>query len=181
MDLDTTIKGRRSIRKYLKKDIPDPIIMELVDLARHAPSSMNGQPCSFIIIRNQDTRDKLAAIKDKYCPAGKQQFKATMLRDAPVVIAVCADRDNSHDRGIENGILATTHLMLAAHSRGLGCVYMSAYAASEPQLATRIREVLDIPPHVDPVTLLPLGYADETPREKHLKPLKDLVFHEKHR
>jgi len=44
MDLDEAIKGRRSIRKYKSKDVPDSVVEDLIDLARHAPSSMNGQP-----------------------------------------------------------------------------------------------------------------------------------------
>ena len=51
MEFDETIKGRRSIRKYKNKDIPDSVIDELLNLARFTPSSMNGQPWYFIVVK----------------------------------------------------------------------------------------------------------------------------------
>ena len=180
MNLDTVIKGRRSVRHYRNMDVPDSVILELIDLARFAPSSMNGQPWSFIIVKDTLTRDRLATIKDEYCPLEKRDYKASMLRDAPVVIVVCVDRKKSHKRVIENAVLATSYLMLAAYSRGIGCVYMSAYTADEPRLADHIRELLEIPAHIEPVTLLPLGYPDETPGNKQQEPLEGMIFNEKY-
>lgn len=178
MELDEAIRGRRSIRRYQAKDIPDGVIRELLDLARFAPSSMNGQPWTFIVVRDDTTKHRLADIKDRYCPPIKQAFKAYMLRQAPAVIVVCVDRQRSFEREIENGVLATANIMLAAHGRGLGSVYMSAYKADEPRISDEIREVLGIPEHVDPITLLPLGYPDEIPEPKDLVSLRQVVCYE---
>ena len=180
MNLDTVIKGRRSIRHYRNMDVPDAVIHELIDLARFAPSSMNGQPWSFIIVKDPLTRDRLATIKDEYCPPEKRDYKASMLSDAPVVIVVCVDRQRAHNRVIENAVLATSYLMLAAYSRGLGSVYMSAYTMDEPRLADQIRDLLEIPAHIEPVTLLPLGYPDETPGNKLQGSLEGMIFNEKY-
>ncbi len=160
-------------------DIPDTLIRELLDLARHAPSSMDGQPCSFIVIRDPDTKERLADIKDEHCPPEKQQFKATMLRCAPVVIVLCVDRPAAHERILENGVLVAAQLMLAAHGRGLGSVFMTAYRSDKPQLSAQICELLDIPQSVEPVVLLPLGYPDEQPAQKILKPLQNIIFNER--
>jgi nitroreductase len=180
MDLDETVRGRRSIRKYQKRDIPDPVIEELLDLARYAPSSMNGQPWYFIVVRDEGNKHRLADIKDKYCPVEKQMFKADMLRDAPVVLVICVDQQRSYDRGIENGVLATATILLAAVSRGLGSVYMSAYKSDEPGVSDEIRQTLGIPQDVDPITIVPLGYPDETPGVKTLESLDDIIFHEEY-
>lgn len=161
-------------------DIPDELLGELLDLARHAPSSMNGQPCSFIVVRDQAIKGRLADIKDAYCPPDKQHFKAGMLRCAPVVIVLCVDRHSSHDRVLENGLLAAAQLMLAAHGRGLGSVFMTAYRADEPRVTAQVRELLNIPASIEPVVLLPLGYPDEQPAQKTLKPLAGLVYHDRY-
>jgi nitroreductase len=76
MEIDETIKGRRSIRKYRSRNIPNSIIKELLDLAAHAPSSMNGQPWYFIVIRAEKTKEHLVEIKSRYCPLEKQDWKA---------------------------------------------------------------------------------------------------------
>lgn len=178
MELDKTIKGRRSIRKYRDEDIPDSVIEELLDLARYAPSSMNGQPWYFIVVRNDETKRRLAEIKNKHCPAEKRIYKADFLQSAPVVVVVCVDREKSFNRGVENAVLATANIMLGAYHRGLGSVYMSAYRRDDPGVSQEIRRHLDIPQDVDPITIIPLGYPDEIPKPKTVRSLGEVVFYE---
>jgi nitroreductase len=163
---------------YQDRDIPDYVIEELIDLARHAPSSMNGQPWYFIVIRNMTTKHKLAAIKNKYCPLEKAAYKADFLLTAPVIILVCVDKQRSYEREVENGVLATANLMLGAYNRGLGSVYMSAYRTDEPRISEDIRKVLGIPEGVLPITLIPIGYPDETPSPKTIRSLPGMVLYE---
>ena len=178
MEIDKTIKGRRSIRRYQDKDIPDSMIKELLRLATCAPSSMNGQPWCFIVVRAEKTKNRLAEIKNRYCPLQKQDYKADFLRKAPVIIVVCVDKENSYEREIENGVLATANLLLGAYSRGLGSVYLSAYRIGEPGISQEIRQVLNIPQNIDPITLIPLGYPDEIPEPKMLRSLEETIYYE---
>ena len=179
MELDETIKGRRSIRRYKDKDIPDSVIEELLNLARYAPSSMNGQPWYFIVVREDKTKKQLVETKNKYCSIEKQIYKADFLQNAPVVIVVCVDKQRSYDRGIENGVLATANVMLGAYSRGLGSVYMSAYRADEPKISEEIKQILKIPENCDPITIIPLGYTDEISEPKELQLLEELIHYER--
>jgi nitroreductase len=178
MEIDETIKGRRSIRRYQDRDIPDSIIRQLLELASHAPSSMNGQPWHFIVIRAEKTKKRLVEIKNKYCPVEKQMYQADFLQKASVIILVCVDKQNSYDREVENGVLATANLMLGAYRRGLGSVYLSAYRNGEPGISEEIREVLGIPKHIIPITLVPLGFPDEIPEPKILRSLEDMISYE---
>jgi nitroreductase len=178
MEFDETIRGRRSIRKYRKEDIAGPVIEEILDLARRAPSSMNGQPWRFIVVRDPETKRRLAQIKNEHCPIEKQAFRADFIRQASVIIVVCVDKRESHDREIENGLLAAANILLAAHAKGLGSVYMSAHKTDEPAVAEEIRQALAIPGHTAPISLLPLGYPDEKPEPKEMKPLKEVISYE---
>ena len=178
MDLVEAIKGRRSIRKYRNKEIADSVIEEILELARHAPSSMNGQPWHFLVVRGEETKRRLVEIKNRHCPVEKQMFQADFIQDASLIIAVCVDRGQSHDREIENGVLAAGHILLAAHNKGLGGVYMSAYRADEPAVSEEIRQALGMPGHMDPISIIPLGHPDETPEPKEMKPLRGIVSYE---
>lgn len=178
MKLDEAIKGRRSIRRYQNKNIPDSVIEELLDLALHAPSSMNGQPWHFIVIRKQKTKTKLAEIKNRYCPVEKQIYQADFLKDAPVIIIVCVDKKESYDREVENAVLATANILLGAFSRGIGTVYMSAYKPDDSRISEEMRDVLHIPMDIAPITLIPLGYPDETLETKTLKSIKGAISYE---
>lgn len=53
MDYDEVIRGRRSIRGFLKKPVPKELIGEIIALAMRAPSSMNTQPWHFHVITGQ--------------------------------------------------------------------------------------------------------------------------------
>ena len=52
MEINKCIKERRSVRKYLNKDVPLRLILELIDSAHFAPSSGNIQNWNFIIVKN---------------------------------------------------------------------------------------------------------------------------------
>ena len=178
MDMDATIKGRRSIRKYQLKEVPDSVIEELLNLATYAPSSMNGQPWHFVVVRNERTKKQLVEIKNRHCPVEKKMYRADFLQNAPVVIIICVDQHKSYGRDVENAVLAAANIMLGAHSMGVGSVYMSAYKSGEPRVAEDIRQALDIPEHVAPITIIPLGYPDETPEPKEIRSLAEMVAYE---
>lgn len=179
MSFDDVVRTRRSIRRFRPDDVPESTVAELLDLARHAPSSMNGQPWHFVLVRSPASRDRLAEIKNRYCPPEKRQFSADFIRSAPLIIVVCVGEPRSYGRGIENGILATATLLLAARARGLGTVYMSAYISDEPALADEISRLLGLPADVAPVTMIPMGFPAEIPSPRDLRPLEAMVHHER--
>lgn len=179
MELDKGIKGRRAVRKYKEKDIPDSVIEELLDLARYAPSSMNGQPWHFIVVKNDETKKQLVEIKNKYCPPEKSAYKADFLHCAPVIVVVCVDKQKSYGREAENGILAAANIILGAHSMGLGSVYMTAYSTYEPMISKEIKQILGIPENFNPIAIIPLGYPDEIPQPKELQPLEEIIHYER--
>ena len=60
MDLETAVRGRRSIRKFTAKKIPGVVIDEILDAARWSPSWGNTQPWEFTVL----TGEPLAAFKE---------------------------------------------------------------------------------------------------------------------
>ncbi|MBF0502176.1 MAG: nitroreductase family protein [Candidatus Riflebacteria bacterium] len=178
MEFEAVVKARRSVRNFSSADVPDDLVRSLIDCAIRAPSSMNGQPWYFIKIRSGETKRRLAEIKDKYCPPEKREFPASFLMDAPVIVITCVDRSMAYDRGMESGILATGHLLLAAANHGLTGVYLSAYKIGTPEVADDIRKILNLPADVDPVTIVPIGYPGDTAEPKTLKHVEDVIFNE---
>jgi|ERR1700730_3100448 len=179
MEFAEVVKGRRSSRSYQDRSASDSDIEQLIDLARYAPSSMNGQPWHFVIVRNQQTKKALAEIKNKYCPKEKQAYSADFLKNAPVVIVVCVDKARSFDREVENALLASSYIMLGAHNLGFGSVYMSAYAEGEPNICEEIRRELSIPAGIEPISILPMGYPNESAPPKELRSLKEMMHFER--
>ena len=162
------ITTRRSVRKFLKSDVPDEMIFKLLDAARHAPSAANKQPWEFIIVRDPKVRKLLAAA------AEGQDWIA----DAPVIIAVCVNMKIAGSRHGERGLrlyglqgvaAAVENLLLAANAVGLGTVWVGAF--SEPKVAAHLR----CPEHVRPAVLVPLGWPAEAPESPARHELAEIV------
>lgn len=62
MTLHDLIYSRHSIRKFTDQPVPDEDVLKILDAIRVGPSSENFQNWHFLVIRNQDFKDKLEAV-----------------------------------------------------------------------------------------------------------------------
>jgi len=175
---EEVVLQRRSIRRYQSRDVPEAVITEILETTRQAPSSMNGQPWCFVVVRDAASKRRISELKNRFCPPEKRSFSADFLAQAPVIVVVGVDQGLSFGRDLENGVLATAWLLLAAQEHRLGSVYLSAYQPHDRGLEVELGNLLHLPEGIRPVTLLPLGYPDETPPTKQLRPLTEMVHHE---
>ena len=53
MDFCELVKSRRSVRDFHEKDVPDDLIVKLLESARWAPSAGNCQPWRFYVIKDK--------------------------------------------------------------------------------------------------------------------------------
>ncbi len=141
MEATDCIKGRRSIRKFLGKEIPDEILKKILECGVAAPSSQNCQPWHFVIVKNKEKKKKLAELKDE----DNQNHMLT----APISIVVCVDTEKSPTRFVEDGVTATENMLLAAHDLGIGSVYVTGCKPSKPEIAEKIRKILNLPENIE--------------------------------
>ena len=165
METTDCIKGRRSRRKFLDKEVSDDMVRKILDCAVHAPSSQDCQPWHFVVVRDKEKRQKLAELKDE----GNQEHILT----APVCIVVCVDTEKSPTRFVEDGVAATENILLAAHDSGLGSVYVTGFKPSKPEIAEQIRLILNLPGNMMPISILPIGFADDS-EKLHEKKIVDV-------
>jgi len=190
MELMEAIKGRRSIRKYRPDPVPEEALQTVLEAAKWAPSWSNTQCGRLVVIRDKDTKSKLADTL-KGIKAGRTNPADGAVRTAPVVIAACAElgvtgyyRDESGENKLATDkgeawfmfdvALAMQHISLTAHSLGLGTVHIGLLEAAE---AGRI---LGVPDNVVVVELMPLGWPDEEPAARPRKETNEFVFSEKY-
>ena len=157
-DLMQIIKGRRSIRKYEQRDVPDGIIEQILESVRWAPSWSNCQCWEVVVIRDSAIKVQMQAT---FAPKGNPAYRA--IASAPVLLALCAKTGTSgyykdmpttqfgdwmmYDLG-----LATQNLCLMAHHLGLGTVIAGSFDHA------RAKAVIDVPDNYELVSLIPLGY-----------------------
>ncbi len=140
MDLYDVIRTRRSIRAYKRNSVEEDKLQRILDAAKFAPSAANRQPVHFIVVKNDEVKQKL---KDAY----SQRWFYT----APIIICACAITDKAWKRndGKEyvdvDVTIAMDHLILAASAEGLGTCWIAAF---KPEV---VKEVLDIPDNLEPL------------------------------
>ncbi len=168
MNIMEAIRTRKSVRAYLDRPVEDEKLCLVLEAARLAPSASNRQEWRFVIVREPETREKIAVV------AGMQSFVA----QAPVVIAACADTDEYVMRCGQMSYpidvtIALDHLMLAAVEQGLGTCWIGKFDEK------KVKEILGIPEKIRVVALLPLGYpVDPSAVAKDRLPLDQLVKYE---
>ena len=114
-----TIKERRSVRRF-KPDMPAKKDLEaILEAGLYAASGMGRQPVITVAITNKEQRDRLSDANRKIggWPEGFDPFYG-----APVIIVVLADKSAPTFK--YDGSLVMGNLMLAAHSLGLGSIWI---------------------------------------------------------
>ncbi|WP_192458378.1 NADPH-dependent oxidoreductase [Musicola keenii] len=179
----------RSERSYQDKPIPEDVLSAIIEAAHLAPTSVNSQQVSVIVIRDPARRARIAEL------AGGQPWIA----QAPVFLALVLDMhktatgidmsgntQHAHEsvESIVSGAtdvgIALGTLIAAAHSFGLGIVPIGGIRR-QPQA---IIDLLQLPSLTFPVAGLALGYVDKPAYQKPRLPLNtfrhDEVYHQEH-
>lgn len=65
MELNDVMRTTFSAREYTGEPVPDEVIHDVLDVARFAPSGGNRQGNRVIVVRDQETRDRIAKIAER--------------------------------------------------------------------------------------------------------------------
>jgi len=169
MDVFTAISQRSSVRSYKATDVEEDKLKKILEAARLSPSASNRQEWKFIVVKNKETKKKLA----------KAAFGQSFVGEAPVVIVACGTESKSmmgcgqptHTVDVS---IACAFMILQAYALGLGTCWIGAFREDEA------KKLLNIPEGVRVVAMTPLGYPDELPSKKSRKRLDQIVCFEKY-
>lgn len=153
------IHKRKSVRHYKRRAVSREAIEILVKAGMSAPSAVNLQPWVFIAIDQRQILDEL----------GSRLPYARMLLKASAAIVVCGNMKRSPDEWqqefwIQDCSAATQNILIAAEAIGLGSVWTAVYPAKDR--IEIVRKSLNLPEHIVPLNVLPIGYPDGTDRPK---------------
>jgi coenzyme F420-0:L-glutamate ligase/coenzyme F420-1:gamma-L-glutamate ligase len=194
-----TIHGRRSVRRYLSKQVPDEILTPILEAARWAPSPHGRQPWRFAVLRREETKERLAdAMGEEWRVNLKMDGQSAeiverrlegsrrRLLDAPVLVLLCLyleDLDEYPDAERQRGEItmavqslgaAAQNALLAAYDLGLDAGWMCAPLFCPEKVV----EALGLDPRLVPHALLTLGYAEgDPPKRRARRSLDELVIY----
>lgn len=178
------LKSRRSIRKYLSREVPLELIDGILDAVRWAPSAHNAQPWRFFVLTERTAKERLAkAMAERFrqdleqdgtprqLAADRAEESVIRFSTSPVIIIACIDMSKMDCypdafRQKAEEIMATQslaaalqNLLLGAFALGLGgCWFCAPLFCPEV-----VRNSISIPGHYHPQALITLGYPDEAP------------------
>lgn len=153
MDSLQAIKTRRSIRKYRNNKISSDIIKDIIINAMYSPSAFDKQPWHFITVDKKEVFEEIL----------KTATHAEMIKEASHAVILCGDMKLEENIGllIQDISAATENLLLAAHSHGLGAVWVGIYPFEE--VIAGLKETFKLPDNIIPISMAVIGYPGETP------------------
>ena len=170
------IQEHRSIRNFLDRPVEDHIIKEIIKSAQCMPSSINGQQVSVIVIKNEETKQKVCDL------SGNQPW----IKEAPVLLIFVMDFYKTHlaaqinnttqiiHESVEGTLvgsfdagLAMGGAIVAAESLELGVVPIGGIRLNPKEMI----ELLHLPEYTYPLAALALGYAKNVSRRKPRLPI----------
>lgn len=160
------IKRRRSVRNYLKKDIEEEKLTEILKAAMFSPTAKNLRPWEFIIVKDDE-------IKNKFSQATRY---SSFAKNAPLVIVICYNMKKGN-RFKEDCSIAAQNIYLEATNQGLGTCYIQIAEGTEGSVGEPeafIKKLLNIPESYRVLCLMPIGYPVNYP-----EPHKEELLFEK--
>jgi len=148
MELDSCIKGRRSVRSYTNEPVSKEQIEAVLEAGTWAPTAMHREPLRFIIIEDKKLikyiTDETKTLVKQMIPPMAKQFSTeadVICYDAPVLILICTEKDKQWDNvNSLDSVLAAENMFLKAYELKLGTCYMGwiQYLRSKPDILKKI-------------------------------------------
>lgn len=191
------MKGRRSLRRYESRPIPQDMLDQILEVGLWGPSAHNRQPWRFVVLESFDTKERLARAMGSRLQQDLERDQvpeAIITKDvgrsygritnAPVIIVVClsmVDMDtysdnirqhNEHIMASQSVAMAAQNMLLMAHSLGLGACWMCAPLFCQDV----VQACLSLPDDYEPEGLITVGFPAQV-REKTRQSLETRVIY----
>ena len=163
VELETLIKGRRSVRSYKSENLDPALFRQLLDVAWHAPTGVNSRQVRFTVL---DDKEKVAELRDEVMaglvrlakegmlPKGKEFYTRfvdlwekhkvdILFRHAPHLLITSAPKHVACPT--QDCLIAMSYFELYAQSNGVGTLWNGLAKGAINDLLPETRERLGIP------------------------------------
>ncbi len=160
------IYQRRSIREFTDQAVEIEQLHEIIKAGIWAPSGLNNQPWRFVIITEQDTREKLAALT-KY---------SHIVLAAPASIAVFLDTTTIYDQVKDHQAAGACiqNMLLAAESLDLGAVWLGQILKNK----SAVNALLQLDNQYDLMAVIAIGNPAHHNQKSTRKDLQEFILNQ---
>lgn len=200
MELFDVMYNCRAMRRLDTKDVPEELLVKLVDAGNQAPSGSNMQNGRWIVVRDPDVKQKLADLNRKGVEAyiGPQMdnieglshqsadkrrrmmnsvlWQMEHMHEIPALILACLEFGREVDSKtvqLGGGSIwpGVQNLLLAARALGLGAAPTTLALGDQDA----VREAVDMPKTMGALCLIPVGYPLGKFGPVTRKPVQDIM------
>jgi nitroreductase len=170
MEFDKAVLSRRTCRDYSSKTLPVSKIADILDIARFSPSSGNLQNWQFIIVRDQEKKEKIADICNGQVWMSDAQAHLVVCNKSKEVEKEYPSRGKLY--ATQNCAIVSANIVLKAADKGVGSALVAAFDEYE------LQKLLDIPDDIIPEMIVTLGYPEFLDEDQPRIDLKYLCYFE---
>lgn len=202
------LKQRRSIRRFKPDPIPDGYLEKILEAGRWAMSGANAQPWEFIVVRDRQTRNKIAEawleprresysieqthIEELRHPQFIRPPTAPTFTDAPVLIVVLGDRRTLQASVLSTNFLPGEGVPGAAYLKNVANAtqYLhlavaalglgSQWVSINNMMEHSLKAILAVPAMLDIHTIVAVGYPAYEPKPAYRRELDEIVHFEQY-
>ena len=178
--VDHALMTTRGVRARLDfdRDVDDQDILDCIDVAEQAPTGGNNGSRRWIVIRDQETKDRMAELylsagvewvikkaeelegtghQNEQLMLGAKRLGENIQRTPALVIpTIIGKHDGSGRPGLFDSVIQSAwSFMVALRARGLGTVWTTMFLNEAPA----VNELLDIPSGVTMISLFPVAHT----------------------
>lgn len=160
------LMSRRSVRKYLEKQIPEESLQKILAAGMQAATAMNRQSWHFTVVQDKVLLDDISEAVGAVLSASgvpslherAQEAEFHTFHRAPTVVFVSAEESTYSLADCAN---ASQNMCLAATALHLGSCYIGSFVqAFKGEKGEQLRNRFSLPHGYHPVFAVALGYTD---------------------
>ncbi|MDH3392497.1 MAG: nitroreductase family protein [Desulfobulbaceae bacterium] len=160
------IYKRRSIREFTDQNVETDLLHEIIRAGIWAPSGLNNQPWRFVIIKDEETRNLIAA----------QTHYGHIIKAAPALIAVYLDQGEMYNETKDHQAAGACieNMLLATEALGLGSVWLGQILQNKAE----VNVLLGLTDNLDLMAVLAIGHPAHHDQKSQRKSLTEFIIKE---
>ncbi len=175
------MKKRWTARKFESKDVDEEDLEKILEAGRWSPSGGNKQPWELIVIRDEETKHKIAEL---YAEGMGMSDPPERYTSPPVLIAVCVDKrviDSYPDMmPAEFVVYASIGSMVQNMSLAAASLDLALSWGTQPEgIKEEVKELLEVPDYIEVPDILQLGYPDQERYSSDRRRIDEFVHRDK--
>ena len=177
MNVKDAIENRRSIRKYIDKEVPYEYLLELIYSAQLAPSAKNRQPWRFKIITSEEKNSIINMMisydkNEKEKSSDSISFTDNVMKESSSIILIFRKEDkNWRDFDLLSIGACIENMCLYAEELGLATLWIGDIVF----IKDKINDFLKIK-DLELVSALAIGYPNQTPKKRPREKLESIII-----